>query len=363
MLSVGRTSCIAISSMQENSFFDNLLEAKKSDGTPVFDTVKISNQCRKCDAMYARMNKSNLRLKKPLCKHAEQIVPSWQDKDQLSLMKDVYEQSGNAAIYQREMCGVATSTINSAYDPSRVDEMVFGPRYRDTVKPDFIIMAVDPNMGGTSETAVVSTYFHNNNMVICGLDSRATPDMEKNAFLLSHIQALRMRGNGRFSTSKIVFLPENNVNGAMFSTLSAFAGNNLKNVVCVMGPDKKEGATTVPWSKIKYTRVAQNLLSNHRVFIDIDLVCSAYETRDARTLEGLLIEFASQLKQWKINMKNTNNEKYYVTCTGKTDISGNTIAGKNDDLAMAFTLASWGIRKYDHKTNTLLTDRLVYEEN
>ncbi len=79
--------------------------------------------------------------------------------------------------------------------------------------PSMIIMAVDPNAGGDSETAIVSGYFiHERNNattftgVILGIDAERTTDpVRQQELVVQHIAFLQ----AKFPRKKIVVIPEN----------------------------------------------------------------------------------------------------------------------------------------------------------
>lgn len=92
------------------------------------------------------------------------------------------------------------------FGSDRIDKIMKQPSKVFKITPNTIVMTCDPNGGGvSSDTAIVSAYYHKNKMYICGLDFHPTDKDQKTPFIQAHVRALR--AVDRFKSSKIVFIP------------------------------------------------------------------------------------------------------------------------------------------------------------
>lgn len=206
--------------------------------------------------------------------------------------------------------------------------------------PKYLITTCDPNGGGvSSDTALMTCYYHKNRMIICAIDSHPTQRNEKKSLVLAHLKAIRR--NPRFKNSWIIFIPENNLDDAARATVKA--AQRIEKVHIYLDSKLMEGARTGAWTKIQYTERAIDYLLPGQVFFDQDLVCTnPYKAADQR-LVLIRLEFIRQLRQWRKLIYSDNSAKGapYITCSGKTDDSGQIVAGQKDDLSVTFVFNAY----------------------
>lgn len=206
--------------------------------------------------------------------------------------------------------------------------------------PKYIITTCDPNGGGTSsDTALVSAYYHKNRMIICGVDSHPTQRNEKKNLVIAHLKALRR--NSRFRNAWIIFIPENNLDDAARATIKA--AQRIERVHIYINDKMMEGAKTGAYTKIQYTERAIDYLQPGQVYFDQEIICAnPYKPADQRfTL--LKPEFIRQLRQWRklVYTDKTAKGAPYITCSGKTDDAGQLVPGQKDDLCMTFVFNAY----------------------
>ncbi|RYE15411.1 MAG: hypothetical protein EOP34_03365 [Rickettsiales bacterium] len=352
MLVEKKTSLICISSVTEPNFYSEMFEKKDEYGNHIYDVLKMNNICKKCDIRKERYANQGIIPKNLVCTHLSMNLPEWNDQSQMKRLKEMYEIAGEGNLFQNELCGESLSIINTAYKTELVDNLVKKRPFQENIVPKLIVMAIDPNNGGAgSDTAIISGYFHQDKYIICGLDSRPTTPQERDQFLLAHIEALR--SVKRFKTSTILFVPENNLDGNIYSTLRLLGP--LPNVKCYIDSDLKEGLRTKVNSKMAYTHKAIDILKQNACFFDLDITCNYLFCNPATEIIGLKSKLEMQLRSWKISMTGSPTKPYF-TCGGKTDNSGKVVAGKKDDLAMTFVLAMWVLQICKSDENYLFSN-------
>jgi hypothetical protein len=338
LLEVVGTALIAISTpLKKANFYSELCELKDHEGGKVFNVIQITMACEKCEQI-----KRKATDKPRVCKHVLNRLPPWKDAEKHELVKLIYEQVGRSGDYDRESRGMIKDDGDAAFQPEWIDAFERRAPYRNTHAPRWILTTCDPNGGGSSsDTAIVSAYFHKGKMVICGIDFHDTKRNEKKLLLRAHIKALRKVD--RFRNSWIIFVPENNLDDAARALVNE--ARKMERVHVYTDENLMEGAKTKPWTKIQYTERAVEYLADvdSRVFFDRDLVCAnPFKPMDQR-LSALKPEFIRQLRQWRklVYAEKTARTAPYITCSGKTDDMGMIVPGQKDDLAMAFVMNAY----------------------
>lgn len=268
-------------------------------------------------------------------------LPPWKDAEKHELVKLIYEQVGRSGDYDRESRGLIKDDGDVAFQSEWIDDFEKRAPYRKGYSPRYIVMTCDPNGGGTSsDTAMVSAYYHKGKMVICGIDFHETKRNQKPLLLRAHIKALRKIN--RFKSSWIVFIPENNLDDAARALVNE--AQRFERLHVYMDENLMEGAKTKTWTKIQYTERAIDYLADDGcVYFDQDLVCANPFKGLEERLTTLKPEFIKQLRQWRkiVDPGKTAKATPYVTCTGKTDDSGMIVPGQKDDLSMAFIMNAY----------------------
>lgn len=335
LLTVVGTALICISTpLKKANFYSELCISKHPDGTPVFNVMQITLKCDKCDLM----NKRRGVTAKRACKHVLSRLPPWKDGEKQEMIELIFEQAGRSGDHDRENRGLITDDGDTAFDQRWVDSFVARELYPKKTVPRFIITTCDPNGGGySSDTSLVSAYYENNKMVICGLDAHATTRDQRENFVLSHIRALRR--NSRFKDCYIVWVPENNMDAASYQLVNALAP--MSKVHVYADNTGTEGMRTGRWSKITYTECAKMFMEPEEcLYYDQDLVvANPFKPHNERLIETKT-SFVRQLRQWRklVFGGKTAKGDPYITCSGKTDETGKMISGQKDDMSIAFIL-------------------------
>lgn len=339
LLEVAGTALIAISTpLKKSNFYSELCDLRDHTGQQVFNVLQVTLSCPQCDAAKAAGSTVTV------CAHSLNRLPKWKDAEKHTLVKLIYEQVGRGGDYDRESRGMITDDGDSAFPGPWIESLSAKPPFYYNGAPEFLLVTCDPNGGGfSSDTAIVSAYYHEGAMVICGLESHPTQRDEKTNLLAAHIKGLR--SVRRFRSARIYFVPENNLDDAARALVATVA--TMPNLTVYSQDGLLEGARTKAWTKIQYTQAASHYLSTDHVSFDTELVCAnPYAAAHSRTAETRA-EFLHQLKQWRklVYSGDTAKGAPYVTCSGKTDDNGMIVRGQKDDLCMAFVMNAFFAKK------------------
>ena len=127
-----------------------------------------------------------------------------------------------------------------AFAPELVDRFLKNDRFTPAFPPKEIFITIDPNGGGDSDFALVSTYFDRGTMIIAGFESINSkgPD-DHNPIIKQHVEYLQ----SRFPQVCLVFIIENNL-GFEAKHIHHFCKNNLKGKICYMAEKDHVGFHT-----------------------------------------------------------------------------------------------------------------------
>jgi hypothetical protein len=96
-------------------------------------------------------------------------LPPWKDPDAYELTKLILENVGREGDHDRENKGIITSGPTGVFDQKFVDELKKRRLFNENVVPEWLIMTCDPNGGGqSSDTSIMTCYYHQGKMIICG---------------------------------------------------------------------------------------------------------------------------------------------------------------------------------------------------
>lgn len=202
----------------------------------------------------------------------------------------VYNQMNKGAVADQESKGIVGGDGNMAFCNDYIDRLENKPIHGRHYRPEWIIVTCDPNGGGaSSDTAILSAYYYEGKMVICGMELHETVKNQKSTLIRSHILALR--SVPRFKDAWLIFIPENNLDDAArilineaekYERVHIYAVRNLHVIfleklsltATEKEKDKTEGVKTVTGSKTLYTGSAELFLASNAISYDQDFVCS-----------------------------------------------------------------------------------------
>jgi len=336
------TASLAILStlLDETNFLTKMISYKQDDGKYFFKTFHLGLICKEC-----------LKKDKPeemiQCPHDMNKNPPWKSNQKLKRLKEISLQFDNAGRGLRENFGVAASSYRQVLPREHI-KSVFDEKAMQSTSlrlddPTFIVMTVDPNAGGDSETAIVSGYFipepHTSTCftaVVLGVDALNCRDsigvVLKERMILNHIGAIRQR----FGPSKrIIFIPENQTGD--FHYRASEIVQNLPGVkVFYQNADKdKPGVTKTQMITSHYVQRADSAFEEKAVAFDKFWFTTT------------TIKAKSTIPQTRLMADALKDELLRFCINEKGKLTGK-INGYTDDKAIAFMmLIYWG--------NTILT--------
>jgi hypothetical protein len=189
-----------------------MINFKQDNGEFFFQTAHMSLICPEC-------LKLDTAAEMILCRHEEYKLPQWKSGPKQARLTQLTLKFDNAGRGLRENFGLPESSQETSFDKKHIkaifddDGKRVGQNYRGTPDPTFIMMAIDPNAGGESETAIISGFFLNETpnktiftTVIVGMDAKKCRDHNEQQLIITrHIGALREE----FPTTTIIVVPEN----------------------------------------------------------------------------------------------------------------------------------------------------------
>jgi hypothetical protein len=210
----------------------------------------------------------------------------------------VYSQMNKGNIGDQESKGIIGENGNMAFSSDHIDRLENKAIHGRQHRPEWIIITCDPNGGGSSsDTAILSAYYCEGKMIICGMELHETVKDQKSLLIRSHILALR--SVPRFKDAWLVFIPENNLDDAArilineaqrYERVHIYAvrtiritetncfenGGETEDGSSVSSQEKNEteGVKTVTGTKTMYTNSAYTFLASNAIWFDPDFVCS-----------------------------------------------------------------------------------------
>jgi|TARA_B110000908_G_scaffold157944_1_gene198563 hypothetical protein len=165
-------------------------------GEKLFNQIQLQMVCEDCKAS---ANPSQ-------CTHMKHLLPKWKSGAKQDMVRLIYGE--NSADMLRESMGVTTNDTASIFQENWLNAFASRPPYRSLSPPKVIYIACDPNGGGSSQMAIVSSYQQTNKFVICGMESHAVKGHGQVRTLLeTHVRCIR----STFPQSFIIFIPESNL--------------------------------------------------------------------------------------------------------------------------------------------------------
>ena len=167
---------------------------KGPDGKELFRSIQVGLACEAC----VKAGKADS------CEHNQDDIPPWKSRDKFDMVKALYGDRKDLLL--RESVGLVTEDQSSLYRAAWVTQ--FLQSCTTVATPRFILVACDPNGGGDSHMAIVSTTFSAGSMVIVGLDSHPVRGHDEiKTILLAHIAGLQHL----YPDSWLIFVGESNL--------------------------------------------------------------------------------------------------------------------------------------------------------
>jgi len=191
------TALICISTPQDNlNFYSEMFTMLGPDGQPLFRSIQVGLACEAC--LKAGRGDS--------CTHNEGEIPPWKSREKFDMAKALYGDRKDLLL--RESVGAITEDTSSLFPSHWIDHLFAHQEPAASLHARHIVIACDPNGGGDSHMAIVSSVFHSGKLYIVGLDShpvRGHTEIEK--LLMAHIKTLRAKYPGVW----FIFVAESNL--------------------------------------------------------------------------------------------------------------------------------------------------------
>ena len=320
LLEMDSTAMIAISTPQDSlNFYSEMFELKDHLGKPFFKQIKVSLICDMCRAAGKGED----------CNHMSHWIPPWKSRDKFLMAKALY--GSNTDLLKRESMGETTDDANSVFSSKDVNVLLESPRVKLDSSPDYVIIAADPNGGGSSQFAVVSIVLEGDRCVIVGLDSHhTTTHDEVESLMVQHMRSLR--GVKELAYAWFIFIPENNL-GIQADHLRHMVRNERR--VFTVREKKKTGVCTTHERKEYYAETLLQFFTEKKLHLSSDLVC-ANPMLDANKRGVLtLAEFRKELIQFR-RMVIPAARAFNLS---KIVYTGKAKSGMRDDLVMTLMIA------------------------
>ena len=169
---------------------------KGPDGSALFRNIQVGLACAEC----IRLNKGDT------CTHNEDEIPPWKSREKFDMVKSLYGDRKDLLL--RESIGAITEDQSSLF-PVHWINRVFD--HRSEISPvdvRHLIVACDPNGGGDSHMALVTTVFCRGQLHVVGIDSHPVRGHDQiEMLLMAHMNELRKRWPGVW----IIFVGESNL--------------------------------------------------------------------------------------------------------------------------------------------------------
>jgi len=141
------------------NFFTKLVTFKNDDGSLFFKTLHIELICNECRKKKKKDVKEMIQ-----CPHNLHKLPTWRPKERQDRLRIISEHFGDPNMGARELFGEITEDFGNALPTDEIEavfseDLKVASQFLTTENPTFILVAIDPNYGGQSETAIVSGYF------------------------------------------------------------------------------------------------------------------------------------------------------------------------------------------------------------
>jgi hypothetical protein len=234
--------------------------------------------------------------------------------------------SDQRELLEQETMGIMQNKNRRAFAPDVVKRFLGAERVSSEVAPREVFLAIDPNGGGNSDFALVSTYFDRGTMVIAGFESINSKGPEDhNPLVLHHAERLQTR----WPDTTLVFIIENNL-GFEAKHIHNFLKKRLTGKVVYMREAEHVGFhTDHKLKELMYSRFNE-WLTRDSIRFDSMLFAVNPDCAEDRVMRGL----EEQLHTYSIitDLPKTPFGKIKVTYSGKVS------AGAKDDVLVTMQL-------------------------
>jgi hypothetical protein len=307
--------------LEANNFYSQLLQAKKPDGSPLFNVLEVTTLCDAC-----------LASGKLECPHKTEL-PAWKTSERQELVKSLMVGRGDA-MYLREACGVITQSDTAVFNAvylARLNSRENRVPMASVAGARHGFVAIDPCGGGASAMAIASGVFlADGTLIVVGADARAvTTDEDMEAVLRAHVGLLRE--TAALANAQIVLIIERNYGGGVLaSRIASVCADGFGNVACMTQDTnpklRRSGVVTTAPVKERMRVEFSRLLRCNAVHFSEPFCSSAPDMR------GTIVD---QLKNYRLIIKEGTE-----TAGPKFALSGKTY-GKSDDVCIAVQILAW----------------------
>ena len=194
--------------LEANNFYSQLLQAKKPDGSALFNVLEVTTLCDAC-----------LAAGKVECPHKNEL-PSWKTSERQELVKALMTGRGDA-MYLREACGVITNSDTSCFNAAHLARFC---SHANRVPLDALgiskhgFVACDPCGGGASSMGLVAGMFRpDGSLVIVAADAHAVSSDEAMEQALHSFMG-RVRDAPALLNAQLILIIERNYGGGVLSS-------------------------------------------------------------------------------------------------------------------------------------------------
>ena len=322
LLEMDSTALICISTPQDSlNFYSEMFDMKGPDDMPLFRTIQVGLSCEAC----LKAGKGGE------CPHNTDEIPPWKSKEKFDFVKTLY--GDKKELLLRESVGSITEDQSSLFPTHWVDRFMDSETTLDPALVRYVIVACDPNGGGDSQMAIVSSVFHRGSLVIVGVDSHAVRGHDQiEILLLAHVKALRLI----WKAAWFIFVAESNLGQEADHMRHMLKDHGYVYTVCEEGVS---GVRTTNKRKELYSMELCKFLSQDAASIDTKCV-SVNPMSGATCKADTMALMRKQLIGFrKIILKSTTGRSEARVCyTGKSQ-------GAMDDIVVTLTIAAyWGVQ-------------------
>jgi hypothetical protein len=327
LLEMDSCALICISTPQDSlNFYSEMFDMKGPDGKPLFRSIQVGLACEAC----IRANKGDS------CTHNEDEIPPWKSREKFDMVKSLY--GDRKDLLMRESVGAITEDQSSLFPMHWVERVFANPCTLQPADVRHLCVAVDPNGGGSSHMAIVTSVFLRGRMVIVGLESHPVRGHDQiETLLMAHVRKLReLWGN-----AWIIFFAESNL--GQEADHMCYMLKDMSFVHCV-SEDGLSGVRTTNKRKELYAMELSKFMSQDACCI-CDNLCVENPFGGADARHRATEELRKQMAGFrKIVLKSTTGRSEARVCyTGKSQ-------GANDDLIITLSIcAYWGVQFYSQK--------------
>ena len=151
----GTALCCISTPMDSTNIYSQMADMKTSDGTQVFEVMKVQLACDECIAT---------KDDPTTCQHVDVIPPAWKDKNRQKASVALY--GNNKQLLLRETMGIITGSVGQVWSNNTIRGFIYAPRITIEQKPLVLFTIVDPSGGGGSQQAIATIALHQNNNTI-----------------------------------------------------------------------------------------------------------------------------------------------------------------------------------------------------